>query len=63
MNNGSRVLKTLQDGMLSHLEHAGAEIRNARPIPAPPLGFWIYLTYRGQRFKLQLESLDNHLVS
>ena len=55
---GARALKTLQDGIIQNLEETGAEIRNARMIPAPPHGFWVYLEYGGQRYKLQLEALD-----
>lgn len=55
---GERALKALQDGIIQNLEETGAEIRNARMIPAPPHGFWVYLEFGGHRYKLQLEALD-----
>ncbi len=60
---GERALKALQEGIIQNLEETGAEIRNARMIPAPPHGFWVYLEYGGQRYKLQLEALDEFLAA
>lgn len=56
--NGEKILPKLHDIVQEALTERGATITSDRQCVAPPHHSWIRLEYRGHRFQLQLELLD-----
>jgi len=55
---GAKLLPKLHDIVQDSLTERGARITSDRHCVAPPHHSWIRLEYRGHKFQLQLELLD-----